>query len=242
MRKIFVLLAIAALVPGVTAVLVGCDSTTPTRETVEPANTEESTVAAVALTSDTADSPSTSPLGQNSDERLEFLSPNARSSSGKNDGIISTDQDPSQKGTSSAGSEQGRPYSWVDGDRTLTVYLQNDLAESPGANSGNVVRGASDSPRDGTLPVFRSESGELMTLPGGVLLVLDSEWNSAQVDSFFADNSIKRSDVSELDYADNGFFVETDPGFPSLELANTLAVLDGVVVSSPNWRRESVAK
>ena len=81
-----------------------------------------------------------------------------------------------------------------------------------------------------------------MTLPGGVLLVLDPEWSQAQVNSFFSANGIKLDRVSELDYVDNGFFVETEPGFPSLELANTLAALEGVAVSSPNWSRESTPK
>ena len=48
--------------------------------------------------------------------------------------------------------------------------------------------------------------------------------------------------VSELDYVANGFFVETEPGFPSLDLANALAVQDGVEVSSPNWAREVTPK
>ena len=38
-------------------------------------------------------------------------------------------------------------------------------------------------------PVFRSESGGgLMTLPGGVLLALDSEWDVDSVEKFFEDN------------------------------------------------------
>ena len=212
------------------------------QRTVEPAITEEPVIAASALSPNTAESPSTSQLGQKADEGLEFLSPDSGGGAGKNEGISTEDQDPSRKGSSSTGPVEGQPYSWEDGDRTLTVYLQDDLVESPDADSGNVVRGASDSSDDDTLPVFRSESGELMTLPGGVLLVLDPEWSSAQVHSFFSDNGIKLTDVSELDYAENGFFVETEPGFPSLELANTLAAQDGVEVSSPNWRRESVAK
>ena len=81
-----------------------------------------------------------------------------------------------------------------------------------------------------------------MTLPGGVLLVLNSEWSTAEVNSFFSNNGIGMDRVSELDYAANGFFIETEPGFPSLDLANELAALDGVEVSSPNWGRESVAK
>ena len=81
-----------------------------------------------------------------------------------------------------------------------------------------------------------------MTLPGGVLLALDPEWSQAETDAFFASNGINQNRVSELSYLINGFFVETEPGFPSLELANSLAALDGVVVSSPNWWTEVSAK
>ena len=81
-----------------------------------------------------------------------------------------------------------------------------------------------------------------MTLPGGVLLALDETWGRTETDVFFSDNGIDAARVSELDYVTNGFFVETDPGFPSLELANVLAEQDGVRVSSPNWRRDLVAK
>ena len=67
------------------------------------------------------------------------------------------------------------------------------------------------------LPVFRSESGALMTLPGGVLLILDPEWSRSQTDAFFSGNAIKLDRVSELGFVPNGFFVETEPGFPSPE-------------------------
>ena len=149
---------------------------------------------------------------------------------------------------------QGRNYTWEDGDRTLTVYLQPDLSVEQGSDGlprdvvaaddgeGRVVRGVGGQPQDDTLPVFRSEYGELMTLPGGVLLILDSEWSEEETDAFFSTNGIKMDRVSELSYAANGFFIDTEPGFPSLELANTLAVLDGVEVSSPNWAREEVPK
>ena len=91
--------------------------------------------------------------------------------------------------------------------------------------------------------MFRSESsGTLMTLPGGVLLVLDAAWSKAETNSFFARNRIKLNRVSALDIAANSFFVETAPGFPSLDLANTLAAQDGVRISSPNWWREHTTK
>ena len=81
-----------------------------------------------------------------------------------------------------------------------------------------------------------------MALPGGVALVLDPDWDSARVDAFLADNAISVADVAELDFVANGFFIETDPGFDSLTLANSLAVQNGVVLSSPNWWTEHVTK
>ena len=146
------------------------------------------------------------------------------------------------------GSVEGDVYTWQDGDRTLRVRLQTDLTVEPdgdvrsrGSGDGGVgVRGDSDQPS--TQPVFRSESGALMTLPGGILLVLDATWSGQEVDSFFARNTIAKSRVSDLGFLPNGFFVETAPGFPSLNLANALAGQDGVAISSPNWWTESTTR
>ena len=44
--------------------------------------------------------------------------------------------------------------------------------------------------------------------------------------------------VEKLGFIENGFFIETDPGFPSLDLANALAPQEGVLISSPNWWTE----
>ncbi len=152
-----------------------------------------------------------------------------------------------------AKSQQGEVYTWQDGDRTLGAVLQDDLVvlDTASIKSDDVVvvkggdtsiveqRGGSG----GSEPVFRSESGgELMTLPGGILLALDAQWDQAQVDDFFDRNGISADRISELGFIPNGFVVETEPGFPSLELANALADQDGVTVSSPNWWREVQAK
>ncbi|WP_420625273.1 cadherin domain-containing protein [Candidatus Poriferisodalis sp.] len=146
--------------------------------------------------------------------------------------------------------QRERVYTFEDGDRTVRVILQGDLVVSEtGAGTatdevarraarGNIVR-RQFGQRAADLPVFRSASGgELMTLPGGVLLALDPEWDEAGVNGFFARNNIWKGRISELDYISNGFLVRTEPGFPSLELANALAAQKGVVVSSPNWWRE----
>lgn len=146
-----------------------------------------------------------------------------------------------------------KEYTWQDGDRILRVTVQPDLLlqdDSSAADKdsamvetgkGVIVRKDDTSDKSGQ-PVFRSPSGALMTLPGGVLLVLEDAWTEAEVNFFFAKNGIKLNLVSELSYATNGFFVETEPGFASLELANSLAAQKGVIISSPNWWTQVTTK
>ena len=150
--------------------------------------------------------------------------------------------------------DEGKVHTYEDGDRTIRVVLQDDLvlqknsAVTPSdsvvvkGSTQSIIRKGSDGGQD-NLPVFRSESGGgLMTLPGGVLLSLDPKWDKAQVDRFFSDSNISPEQVSELGFIPNGFLVETEAGFPSLDLANSLASQDGVEISSPNWWSEVEAK
>ena len=149
---------------------------------------------------------------------------------------------------------EGKTYSWEDGDRTLNVVLQEDLVvqKTSEVTAADVVvsKGVVDSIVEkqaghgaGAGPVFKSESGgEIMTLPGGVLLALDPNWDETQVEDFFSENGISADQVSELDFIPNGFVIETGSGFPSLDLANELASQDGVLISSPNWSREVETK
>lgn len=150
--------------------------------------------------------------------------------------------------------DEGKVYTWDDGDRTLRVVLQTDLAiqNNVAIKSTDTVvsKGVQESivelqntDDQSSLPVFRSVTGGgLMTLPGGVLLALDPDWDSASIDSFFAANNISPKQVMALDFVENGFFIETEPGFPSLALANTLAAQNGVLISSPNWQAERELK
>ena len=266
MRKFVVLLAIAALVSSATAVLAGCGSPAPRVEdgpqagrrlVAAPAETTSPLLKPTATESTPLvdDSVSTPTPAPSAGDGIEFVPVDSVGTSKKQEPIRFVDPDSSRKGGPGAtGPVEGEPYTWQDGDRTMTVKLQTDLVvekDSGGlprdvvpANEGgaNVVRRADGQSKSDALPVFRSESGALMTLPGGVLLVLSSEWSRAETNAFFSDNGIKMGRVSELDYVANGFFVETGPGFPSLDLANALAVQDGVEISSPNWGREATPK
>ena len=86
-----------------------------------------------------------------------------------------------------AGRREVRATHWEDGDRTLTVHLENDTGTphraSVGSQGGNVVQQSGGETSSDEAPVFRSASGTLMTLPGGVLLVLDPGVESGPVTS-----------------------------------------------------------
>ena len=254
MRKLVVLLAFGVIVPSVTAVLAGCGSSAPTVQNSAPTKSAAAFQVAAVTAPYPADPTPTPSAVQTADDELEFAPTNSLETSGRDGGITEVDQETSQKGGSSAGPVQGQTHTWEDGDRTLKVYLQTDLVVEKGsdglpreiveADDGRtgVVRSADRQSKGDTLPVFRSESGSLMTLPGGVLLVLSAEWSQSETNAFFSNNGIKLDLVLELSYIANGFFIETEPGFPSLDLANELSALDGVEVSSPNWGREATPK
>ena len=151
-------------------------------------------------------------------------------------------------------STSGTVYTWQDGDRTKRVVLQNDLvAQSKSEDSSKDVIVAESggysivsrqyTHDSGDQPVFKSESGVgLMTLPGGLMLALDPDWDQTAVDKFLEGNGINPDQVLELEFLENTYFVETDPGFPSLDLANSLADQKGVLVSSPNWQHQFETK
>ncbi len=274
MRKLVVLLTTVALVSSVMMVMAGCGSAAPAdqpaaapTETAAPLLKPTATVApaqiatplqqptatvAAPLVEDSVSAPTPAPSGG---EGIEFAPVNSFGPFVKQDPIAVADPDaPKKDGPGATGPVQGDPYTWQDGDRTMTVMLQTDLVVekdsrglprdvvSANDDGTNVVKSADAQSKSDTLPVFRSESGALMTLPGGVLLVLSSEWNQAETNAFFSNNGIKMDRVSELSYVANGFFIETEPGFPSLDLANALAVQDGVEISSPNWGRDATRK
>ena len=122
---------------------------------------------------------------------------------------------------------RGARFIWHDGDREAPVWQDTVLTVAD-----VLPEGGWDDPSG---PVFWSESNELMALPGGVILTLDPAWDAATVEAFMSSNSIGPSQAEAFEGLANWFKVETDPGFPSLRLANSLAGQSGVVISSPNW-------
>ena len=136
---------------------------------------------------------------------------------------------------------QAPTHTWRDGEHTRTITLATELTvvtQSDGRR--DIVQGQDANAQSDESPVFRSDTGELMTLPGGVLLAFDATWDQVRINQFFADNGIAPSRVHSHSFDPNGFFIDTEPGLASLNLANQLAAQDGVELSSPNWERRVV--
>lgn len=139
-------------------------------------------------------------------------------------------------------SAQGEEYSYRDGPYVRTIVVQTDLVV---VKRDDDLQSSSLKRRDAVLGatvesdlVFRSASGQVMTLPGGVLIKFDDSWTAAQASQFFSEHSIAPDRYEAQTYSTNAYFITTEPGFPSLNLANRLATQDGVVYSLPNWAYE----
>lgn len=148
------------------------------------------------------------------------------------------------------------PDYWQDGDRRMRLHPVATLtpapadAKSKGETEVPLTRSAgappagsepSQNPADPT-PQFQSDSGNSLSLPGGVLVVLNADWGTAEVGEFFASNEIKPAQITAMLPLPNTYLIATPPGLASLELANSLAGQSGVIAASPNWQREITTK
>ncbi len=220
-----------------------------------PAPAVEATLASIAQPSpepatELTPAPTAKPTPAPTEPPIEI--PNRRSVAKSEAAIV--EPTVATKDSESEDTGQGTVYTWRDGRATRRVVLQNDLVLQQAADSwpgdvviasvgdDSIVRRQARHGADAG-PVFRSESGgELMALPGGVLLVLTPAWGQTEVTSFFDRNNIAADRRTALGPLPNGFRIETEPGFPSLNLANALAGQDGVVLANPNWWREVETK
>jgi len=139
--------------------------------------------------------------------------------------------------------EQGQIYVWYEGDEERRVRLAPNLTSEQngdeplgiGDSTGSAATGGAQGQ---VAPVFVDDStGEVMELPGGVLIAFVAEWDEAQINSFFAQQGIDINAITPSALP-NTFLIDTAAGFPSLLLAQKLAQLEGVDIAVPNWAIE----
>ena len=178
-----------------------------------------------------------------------FPSASSRDSSPRGGRFLDSQTGPTAptEGPSLAASEQGAEYTWKDGGVTRRMRLQLDLVAQPTSENRDddvvavdqgersIVRKQERHEQDTSEPVFRTESGHLVTFPGGMLIMLDGAWDAAQVQSFFTNHGIDMSRVEGQTFGPNAFLVSTESGFAALELANDFwRPRKGVVYAVPD--------
>ena len=161
-----------------------------------------------------------------------------------------------------------RAYQWHDGAQLRTVWLNPALWMEFNASEGskasvlNAVPAASVMSEQGDVRYWKVPESDLiprttavlsevfhvapdpsapaLSLPGNVLITLQSGWDLKTVNAWFAAHRLKP--VKQLDMSGNVWVIQSPPGLASLTLANQLAETAGVVNASPNWWRPAALK
>ena len=155
-----------------------------------------------------------------------------------NQAYVDAPESKTQPANTRGGAGEDGFYTWRDGDRIIPVRIETKRAVQGRIGGRSDGAGEDDYRTESIVSV--SVGGDTMSLPGGVLVVLNPAWSQSRTDAFFSKNGIAPGSVSRLESMNNTFVVETAPGLPSLRLANALASQDGVRVASPNWQMELV--
>ena len=150
--------------------------------------------------------------------------------------------------------EDGKAYSWQDGDYVISLREAKNLvmerydaegqsvqpskikSEDVFADNGElrVVKKQSwHQMGDDVFPVFVTDNGSWKALPGDVIVVLSPEMEQTAIDAFFGKMDLNK--ISKMDFTKNAYLVKTEPGVAGLELSNRLAGMEAVELSSPNW-------
>lgn len=96
---------------------------------------------------------------------------------------------------------------------------------------------------NGVSPVFyrgaASTAGQLLALPGGVIVNFNAEWSDIQVRDWVAAKGY--SIQQRLNISGNWYVIRTAAGLASLDAGNAIHESGEVISASPNWWRGVVA-
>ena len=161
-------------------------------------------------------------------------------------------------------------YTYHDGKRERTIYLQTDLVAQFGRQSApmatqaeanfqsrqvriwklkgdsklkSLIQEKASLSKEGfDSPVFTNgkNGGSKRALPGNVIVSLEVHWGQEQVQAWAENQNLKL--LKKLPLKGNLFLVATQPGWPSLDVANKLRNQNGVLWATPNWWVERTAR
>jgi hypothetical protein len=153
------------------------------------------------------------------------------------------EQDPDGAGADVGGYEEGEIYIWYDGDEERTVRLVPNFTDEASGDLPPAVYGSEGAAATGggvgavSFTFVDEGTNETKGWEGGIIVIFDPGLDAAQIGRLFSEQGIAESRVTPM-LADNAFVVATAPGPQGLNLAATLAQLDGVLVANPNWEYE----
>ncbi len=115
--------------------------------------------------------------------------------------------------------------------------IESDLSTKTVARSLNKDVGSQLSP---VLHDSASISGAKRALPGNVLVQMRADWSMGQIESWFEMHDLIM--IKPLTFAENSFLIESSSGLDSLNTANRIYETGDVVLASPDWWQEMVAR
>ncbi|GAB3546630.1 hypothetical protein GCM10027343_24700 [Noviherbaspirillum agri] len=141
-------------------------------------------------------------------------------------------------------------YIWYDGGKPKRVVVDRSLVAEFGSRAET---GATPVVKNGQVRVWRKEDaavtraagektspvlrdgpgGRMRALPGNIIVRLDPNWSSAQVDAWLASQGLTK--IGQLPMANNLLVLSSPPGLASLELANRLQQSGMVISAQPDW-------
>lgn len=139
-----------------------------------------------------------------------------------------------------AGASAQQRY-WYDGDQRRTLWSDAEVVANfsgHGGQKSRVLEPAVIAKREapGRSPVFRDSrdgSGAARALPGGVIVGFHASSSDAQRRALLTRHGLEP--VRELGDGSGLWLVRSEPGLPSLDLANRLYESGDFASAAPNW-------
>ncbi len=117
---------------------------------------------------------------------------------------------------------------WKIKDHTSTKAVARSLKSGTDSNLSPVLHDTA------------STHGVKRALPGNVLVQMKPDWSQKEIEAWFDAHAL--TVIKPLTFAPNTFLIQAESGLDSLKTANRIYETGDVVLASPNWWQEVVAR
>ena len=126
---------------------------------------------------------------------------------------------------------------------TQAVFVRFLNIGEEGVTTQRIEKGINQNNNTRISPVLHdvaSTSGVKKALPGNVLVQMKPDWSQEKINSWFEGHGLTA--IKSLTFAPNTFLIQTKPGLDAIDTANRIYETGDVILSSPNWWQERVAR